>query len=74
MKNDVDTLSYALGTDFGGSLAQLVGSLEDELDMKLIYKGVEDALAEEAVMDRESAFAFLREYFNVVAPQKALEK
>ena len=74
MKNDVDTLSYALGTDFGGSLAQLVGSLEDELDMDLFYKGVEDALAEKAVMDRETAFAFLREYFNVTAPQKALAK
>lgn len=74
MKNDVDTLSYALGTDFGSSLAQLVGSLEDELDMDLFYKGVEDALAENTVMDRETAFGFLREYFNVIAPQKALEK
>lgn len=72
MKSDIDTLSYALGTDFGASLLRLTNSLEDELDMDLFYKGVEDALAEDLAIEQQEAFAFLRNYMNIVNPQKAL--
>ena len=72
MKSDVDTLSYALGTDFGNSLKRLVNSLEDEMNMDLFYKGVEDALAENVAIEQQEAYAFLRNYMNVVNPQKAL--
>lgn len=74
MKNDVDTLSYALGTDFGTSLKRLVNSIEGEMNMDLFYQGVEDALNEEVVMEQQEAYAFLRNYMNVVNPQKALAK
>ncbi|MDY3979790.1 MAG: FKBP-type peptidyl-prolyl cis-trans isomerase [Tidjanibacter sp.] len=72
LKSDVDSLSYALGTDFGNSLAQIKGQMEDELDMNLFYKGVNDAMKGEPKIAQEEAFAFLRDYFNVKAPQKAL--
>lgn len=72
MKNDVDTLSYALGTDFGMSLQRLVNSLEEEMNMDLFYAGVEDALNEDVAIEQQEAFAFLRNYMNIVNPQKAL--
>ncbi len=72
MKNEIDTLSYALGTDFGMSLQRLVNSLEDEMNMDLFYQGVEDALNEDVAIEQQEAFAFLRNYMNVVNPQKAL--
>ncbi len=72
MKNEVDTLSYALGTDFGASLARIVNTLEDEMNMDLFYAGVEDALNDEVVIEQQEAYAFLRNYMNVVNPKKAL--
>ncbi len=72
MKNDVDTLSYALGTDFGASLVRLINSLEDEMNMDLFYQGVEDTINEEVAIEQQEAYAFLRNYMNVVNPQKAL--
>lgn len=72
MKSDIDTLSYALGTDFGASLLNLVNSLEDEMNMDLFYAGVEDALKEDVAIERQEAYAFLRNYMNIVNPQKAL--
>lgn len=72
MKNDVDTLSYALGTDFGASLVRLINSLEEEMNMDLFYQGVEDTINEDVAIEQQEAYAFLRNYMNVVNPQKAL--
>ncbi len=72
LRTDVDTLSYALGTDFGASLLRLVNSVEDDLNMDLFYAGVNDALKEDVAIEQQEAFAFLRNYMNVVNPQKAL--
>ena len=73
MKNDIDTLSYAMGTDFGMSLQRIMNTLEDEMNMDLFYQGVEDALKEDVAIEQQEAFAFLRNYMNVVNPKKALE-
>ena len=72
LKSEVDTLSYALGTDFGTSLKQLLEQVDGDIDMKVFNAAVADVLADEPVMTREDAFAFLRNYFNVVVPQRAL--
>ena len=72
MKSEIDTLSYALGTDFGASLLNLVNSLEEEMNMDLFYAGVEDALKEDVAIEKQEAYAFLRNYMNIVNPQKTL--
>lgn len=72
MKSDIDTVSYALGTDFGMSLKRLIGQIEGEMNMDLFYAGVEDILNDKAVLDQQEAFTFLRNYMNVTNPQKAL--
>lgn len=72
MKNDVDTLSYALGTDFGYSLQRMVNTIEAEMNMDLFFAGVKDVLDENVAIEQDEAFAFLRNYMNVVNPQNAL--
>ena len=72
MKSEIDSLSYALGTDFGASLLNLVNTLEEEMNMDLFYAGVEDALKEDVAIEKQEAYAFLRNYMNIVNPQKAL--
>lgn len=72
MKSEIDTLSYALGTDFGSSLLGIVNSIEDEMDMDLFFAGVKDALKEDVAIEKQEAYAFLRNYMNIVNPQKAL--
>ena len=73
MKTENDTLSYALGTDFGASLMRIVGTLEEDMNMDVFFKGVEDALEENVLIEQQEAYAFLRNYMNVVNPKKALE-
>ena len=73
LKTEIDTLSYALGTDFGASLMRIVGTLEEDMNMDVFFKGVQDALDEKAVIEQQEAYAFLRNYMNVVNPKKALE-
>lgn len=73
LKTELDTLSYALGTDFGASLVRIVGTLEEDMNMDVFFKGVEDALEEKPVIEQQEAYAFLRNYMNVVNPKKALE-
>ena len=41
--------------------------------MDVFFKGVEDALEEKPVIEQQEAYAFLRNYMNVVNPKKALE-
>ena len=73
LKTELDTLSYALGTDFGASLMRIVNTLEEDMNMDVFFKGVEDALEEKPVIEQQEAYAFLRNYMNVVNPKKALE-
>ena len=73
LKTENDTLSYALGTDFGASLMRIVGTLEEDMNMDVFFKGVEDALEENVLIEQQEAYAFLRNYMNVVNPKKALE-
>lgn len=73
LKTEIDTLSYALGTDFGASLMRIVGTLEEDMNMDVFFKGVEDALEENVLIEQQEAYAFLRNYMNVVNPKKALE-
>ena len=40
--------------------------------MDLFYQGVEDVLNEDVAIEQQEAFAFLRNYMNIVNPQKAL--
>lgn len=72
LKSDIDTLSYALGSDFGLSLHKITNTLEDEIDFDLFFKGVNDYLGGESVLDHYEVRDFLHHYINVVNPQKAL--
>lgn len=72
LKSDVDTLAYALGSDFGLSLHKITNTLEDEIDLELFFRGVNDYLRGESILGQSTVRNYLQTYMNEVNPQKAL--
>lgn len=71
LRNEIDSLSYSYGAYLGGIVAQEVSMMEDEIDMNLFFKAFNDAIAEEAIVEKDAAFNYMREYFTVRIPVKA---
>jgi FKBP-type peptidyl-prolyl cis-trans isomerase len=72
LKSDVDTLSYALGSDFGLSLHKITNTLEDDIDLELFFRGVNDYLEGKCALGQRTVRNYLQTYINEVNPQKAL--
>ncbi len=66
--SDVDSLAYAIGTDYGNHAKRL----DSTMNPAIIYAAIKDALANKSQMTQEEAFAFLNEWFGVRVPAKAL--
>lgn len=73
LKSDVDTLAYALGSDFGLSLHKITNTLEDDIDLELFFRGVNDYLEGKSALEQGTVRLFLQNYINVVNPKKAQE-
>lgn len=73
LKSDVDTLAYALGSDFGLSLHKITNTLEDDIDLELFFRGVNDYLEGKSELEQGTVRLFLQNYINVVNPKKAQE-
>lgn len=73
IKTDRDSLSYFMGSDFGASVKNVMNTVEGGLDMDLFIAGLNDYLSDEIETPREEVVAFLRNYMNVVNPQKAAD-
>ena len=72
LKTDIDTLAYALGSDFGLSLHKITNTLEDEVSMELFFRGVNDYLEGRCALGQTTVRNFLQSYMNVINPRKAL--
>ncbi len=70
-----DSLSYALGTDYGNHAINMdTTALNNALDVSMVMAGFRDVMAKKGQMTQEEAFAFLNEWFSVRIPaQNALE-
>lgn len=71
LKSDVDTLAYALGSDFGLSLHKITNTLEDDIDLELFFRGVNDYLEGKSALGQSTVRDFLQTYINEVNPKKA---
>lgn len=71
LRSDVDTLAYALGSDFGLSLHKITNTLEDDIDLELFFRGVNDYLDGHSALDQATVRDFLQTYMNEINPKKA---
>jgi FKBP-type peptidyl-prolyl cis-trans isomerase len=73
LKTDLDSLSYFMGTNFGASVENFINTVEGEVDLDLFVAGMKDHMAGKIEAEPQEIDAFIRNYMNVVNPQKALE-
>ena len=71
LSNVADSLSYAIGVDFGVNVKQF---LQDKVSVDAIAAAIKDVLNERQAMTVEEARAFLTEYFSVRMPAENLRK
>lgn len=70
LKNDLDSVSYAIGIDIAGNLKQ---NGFDDINPEVIAKGFEDVFNEaEYMMDPEMANQYVMNYFTKARDKKAL--
>lgn len=67
LKSEQDSVAYAIGLDLGN----YIKNMDSTLNVDVIAGAMKDVLAGKEVMQRDSAYAFLREYFTVRKPAKA---
>lgn len=65
-----DSLSYAIGTDYGMHAKRL----DSTMSASVIAMAIRDALANKSQMTQEEAYQFLNEWFSVRLPEKTLQE
>lgn len=74
LRNAADSVSYALGTDLGRYLARQREVMGDELDQKMVIKGIRNVLAEKEGLTPQETFELMQEYFVVKLPARKLKE
>ncbi len=69
-KTQTDSLSYALGIDYGSYLSAIQKQIADEIDLSQVSSAIKDVLNDKATMTAEDAYNFMSNYFMVVLPQQ----
>ncbi len=72
LKNESDSVSYALGVDLGLYLNQRNQMMDNEVVYDQVIAAITDIRDGKEKMDQESAYEFLNEYFSVRMPAKKL--
>lgn len=69
-KTEADTLSYIIGYDYG----QQMSGIDEEINMKSLRAGINDAFADTMALTQEEIQVFLEDYFMVRKPGRALKE
>lgn len=67
LKNEQDSIAYAIGLDLGASIKQF----DEDLNVDIIAAAMKDVLKDSPKMEREDAMEFMREVFTVRKPARA---
>lgn len=74
IKTEIDSLSYAMGMDFGSYIKQVDSTYELNLNIHSVLAGVKEASKGNPRMTQEEQMSFLSEYFSVRIPAKIKAK
>ncbi len=70
LKTEADSLAYCIGVDLG----MYVKNVDSTLNVNVIATAIKDVINNKKKIEQEDAMNFLREYFTVRKPKKALEE
>ncbi|MCD8072704.1 MAG: FKBP-type peptidyl-prolyl cis-trans isomerase [Alistipes sp.] len=67
VKSEADSVAYAIGVDVASSLR----NMDTTLNINVVAAGLKDAYQGKNKWEHEQAVGFLREYYNVLVPERA---
>lgn len=70
LRNVSDSISYALGADYGRYLKNTIENLDGDVNIKMVIKSIREAIEDKTAMTPEESFAFLQEYYTVKLPER----
>lgn len=70
LRSVADSLSYALGSDYGRYLRSTKETLGDDIDIKMVLKGIREAVDDKSAMTAEEGFAYMQRYYMVIVPER----
>ena len=68
LKNESDSISYAIGADYGRYLRNAKETMGADLNDKVVIKAIREAVEDRSTLTPEEGFAFMQEYFAVRIP------
>lgn len=72
LRNVSDSISYALGADYGRYLKNTIENLDGDVNIKMVFKSIRETVEGKTAMTESESFAFLQEYYTVILPERKL--
>lgn len=72
LKSVSDSLSYAIGADYGRYVRESKETIGPDINEKMILKGIRDAIDDKSVFTPEEGFAYMQKYYTVILPERNL--
>lgn len=72
LKTVSDSISYAIGADYGRYVKSSKETIGADLNEKMIMKGIRDAIQDKSTLTPEEGFAYMQKYFTVIVPERNL--
>lgn len=72
LRNVSDSISYALGADYGRYLKSTIENLDGDVNIKMVFKSIRETIEGKTAMTESESFAFLQEYYTVILPERKL--
>ncbi len=70
LKSESDSISYAIGADYGRYLKNAKETIGADLNEKVVLKAIREAMEDKSTLTQEEGFAFMQEYFTVRVPER----
>ncbi len=70
LKNASDSISYAIGADYGRYLKNAKETMGGDLNDKVVLKAIREAMEDRSTLTQQEGFAFMQEYFTVIVPER----
>ena len=70
LKNESDSISYAIGADYGRYLRNAKETMGADLNDKVVIKAIREAVEDRSTLTPEEGFDFMQEYFAVRIPER----
>ena len=74
LKNVSDSISYAVGSDYGRYLKKAVETVGPDINPDVVIRAIKEAMADKSTLTPEEAFSYMQRYFMEIVPERNLQE